>query len=178
MGVITRYKRSFGMINMMRDAGRWWYAFEETDFTKLSHSTRLAGNKQKLGNRRTGWIVQYLVACMFCKRSMLTFILISFVLCCTNMTTLAWVLLQKGTKHHNFITSHHVGRRSSSMMNMYTSVRQPKWWNERDINELPYDSSLRALEAYHRKHGDLVIPNNFIVPATNGEQNSVCFVCI
>ena len=106
---------------------------------------------------------------------MLTFIILMFfVLCRTNMTTLAWVLQQRSMMHHNVITLHHdVGRIASTSattsMNMYTSVRQPKWWNERDINELPYDSSLRALEAYHRKHGDLVIPNNFIVPATNGE---------
>ena len=46
-----------------------------------------------------------------------------------------------------------------------------------NINELPYDSSLRALEAYHRKHGDLVIPNNFIVPATNGEI-VYSFLCV
>ena len=115
---------------------------------------------------------------------MLTFIILMFfVLCRTNMTTLAWVLQQRSMMHHNVITLHHVGRIASTSattsMNMYTSVRQPKWWNERNINELPYDSSLRALEAYHRKHGDLVIPNNFIVPATNGEiVYSFLCVCI
>ena len=94
-------------------------------------------------------------------------------------TSLAWVLQQKSIMHHNDITLHNVGRiasTSATSMNMYTSVRQPKWW-KLNINELPYDSSLRALEAYHRKHGDLVIPNNFIVPATNGEI-VYSFLCV
>jgi len=47
------------------------------------------------------------------------------------------------------------------------STVQPRWWNKRDISELPFDSSLRVLEAYHRIHGDLVIPGSFIVPSTN-----------
>jgi len=44
---------------------------------------------------------------------------------------------------------------------------QPRWWSKRDISELPFDSSLRVLEAYHRIHGDLVIPESFIVPSSN-----------
>ena len=96
------------------------------------------------------------------------------------MTTLAWVLQQKSIMHHhNVITlqQKRITSTSATSIHMYTSVRQPKWWNERDINELPYDSSLRALQAYHRNHGDLVIPNNFIVPATNGEIVCCCLMC-
>ena len=50
---------------------------------------------------------------------------------------------------------------------------QPIWWNKCDISELPYDSALRALEAYHRKHGDLAIPGRFVVPTTNGKKEVV-----
>lgn len=48
-----------------------------------------------------------------------------------------------------------------------SSSIQPKWWNTCDVHSLPYDSALHALEAYHRSHGDLAIPGNFVVPATN-----------
>ena len=57
---------------------------------------------------------------------------------------------------------------SSLLVPLQSSNIQPEWWNECDVNELPYDSALRALEAYHRQHGDLAIPGKFIVPRTNG----------
>lgn len=58
------------------------------------------------------------------------------------------------------------------IMKMHSSSNvQPRWWNKCDISELTYDSALRALEAYHRKYGDLAIPGRFVVPSTNGKRN-------
>lgn len=63
---------------------------------------------------------------------------------------------------------------SKAMMMIQPSTNiQPIWWNKCDISELPYDSALRALEAYHRRHGDLAIPGRFAVPATNGKKEVV-----
>jgi len=61
-------------------------------------------------------------------------------------------------------------RRRTMLMQSLSNI-QPQWWNKCLISELPYDSALRALEAYHRKHGDLAIPVRFIVPAINGKRN-------
>lgn len=61
-------------------------------------------------------------------------------------------------------------RRRTMLMQSLSNI-QPQWWNKCLISELPYDSALRALEAYHRKHGDLAIPVRFIVPATNGKRS-------
>lgn len=48
-----------------------------------------------------------------------------------------------------------------------STKQHPKWWNKCNIHGLSYDSALSALEAYHRNYGDLAIPGNFAVPATN-----------
>jgi hypothetical protein len=61
-------------------------------------------------------------------------------------------------------------RRRTLMMQSSSNI-QPTWWSKCLISELPYDSALRALEAYHRNHGDLAISVRFIVPATNGKRN-------
>ena len=58
---------------------------------------------------------------------------------------------------------------SQRMMSSSTQQQQPKWWRNVDVHDLPYESALRALEAYHGVHGDLAIPPNYIVPDTNGE---------
>lgn len=52
-------------------------------------------------------------------------------------------------------------------MSSSTQQQQPKWWRNVDVHDLPYESALRALEAYHGVHGDLAIPPNYIVPDTN-----------
>ena len=44
---------------------------------------------------------------------------------------------------------------------------QPRWWNTRDPNTLPYESTLGVLRSFHSVHGDLVIPRNFVVPASS-----------
>ncbi|KAL7543513.1 hypothetical protein ACHAXR_012804 [Thalassiosira sp. AJA248-18] len=59
------------------------------------------------------------------------------------------------------------GGGEKNQQNATESYLQPMWWNKCDIRDLPYDSALHALEAYHQVHGDLAIPGSFIVPATN-----------
>mmetsp|Transcript_12062 Transcript_12062/g.25468 ORF Transcript_12062/g.25468 Transcript_12062/m.25468 type:complete len:479 (+) Transcript_12062:74-1510(+) len=41
------------------------------------------------------------------------------------------------------------------------------WTKYTDYGNLPYESALRALKAYHEVHGNLVIPRGFIVPSTD-----------
>ena len=53
---------------------------------------------------------------------------------------------------------------------LFFSDIQSKWWNKLEVHELPYDSALRALEAYQQVHGDLAIPGSFVVPETNGKS--------
>ena len=53
---------------------------------------------------------------------------------------------------------------------LFFSDAQPNWWNKLEVHELPYDSALRALEAYQKVHGDLAIPGSFVVPETNGKR--------
>ena len=38
---------------------------------------------------------------------------------------------------------------------------------------LPYDSAYAALEAYHKIHGDLAIPGNFVVPSSSTDEYPV-----
>mmetsp|Transcript_4856 Transcript_4856/g.12195 ORF Transcript_4856/g.12195 Transcript_4856/m.12195 type:complete len:444 (+) Transcript_4856:72-1403(+) len=66
--------------------------------------------------------------------------------------------------HFNII-SH--PRRSRGITTRIKSSLQPEWWNKCDVRDLPYDSALRVLTAYHRAQGDLAISGRFVVPATN-----------
>eukprot|EP00579_Thalassiosira_antarctica_P000699 CAMPEP_0201875108 /NCGR_PEP_ID=MMETSP0902-20130614/7169_1 /ASSEMBLY_ACC=CAM_ASM_000551 /TAXON_ID=420261 /ORGANISM="Thalassiosira antarctica, Strain CCMP982" /LENGTH=405 /DNA_ID=CAMNT_0048402093 /DNA_START=186 /DNA_END=1403 /DNA_ORIENTATION=+ len=66
----------------------------------------------------------------------------------------------------NYISCRGRSRCRGSSTRVFSSI-EPKWWNKRDIRDLPYDSALRALQAYHEENGDLAIPGTFVVPDTN-----------
>lgn len=78
------------------------------------------------------------------------------------------VLPSAASSSHNTPTC---GRNRGVLTRIQSSIQpEPEWWKNGDIHDLPYDSALLALTAYHRSNGDLVIPGSFIVPATNGEN--------
>ncbi len=45
------------------------------------------------------------------------------------------------------------------------------WTKYTDYGDLPYESALRVLKAYHEGHGNLVIPRGFVVPSSDGEND-------
>lgn len=70
--------------------------------------------------------------------------------------------------------------RSTNDVDENTELRTLKdvttvWTKYTDYVDLPYESALRALKAYHDVHGNLVIPRGFIVPSRDGEDDVFIF---
>lgn len=104
--------------------------------------------RRRIFNRRAAAVVPIILVCYSC----------------VNNIVVAWVLQKPSA-----ILPHR--HRSSTLTTVkLQSTIKPKWWNNCDMNELPYESSLLALEAYHRANGNLAIPGNFVVPSTNGKR--------
>ncbi|KAL9182653.1 hypothetical protein ACHAXT_013305 [Thalassiosira profunda] len=79
---------------------------------------------------------------------------------------MAWAPPPQNHARQSYLPPARVASRRRRRVALSSSI-QPQWWTTCDVDDLPYDSALRALEAYHRVHGDLAIPGKYRVPATN-----------
>ena len=106
--------------------------------------------RRRIFNRRAAAVVPIILVCYSC----------------VNNIVFAWVL----QKPSAILPHRHRYPTSTTRIILQSTISKPKWWNNCDMNELPYESSLLALEAYHRANGNLAIPGNFVVPSTNGKR--------